>query len=178
METGHWLVQPSALPGIDALLARFHCICRAKLGASTDRDGKPAIFFDCRGLDCRDLMPTKALADNIQTDDDRAGLGQCLKASCKVRRPAVGAGAIPSSSAIARRILRRCPSRTPRSLRSCPVRRQGARRLPSAARAAILPALCSVDYRHQHIDMVTRGAPSSSRSNDPWPRHLPVWRSY
>ena len=25
----------------------------------------------------------------------------------------------------------------------------------SAVRAAILPALCSVDYRHQHIDMVT-----------------------
>ena len=48
----------------------------------------------------------------------------------------------------------------------------------SAARAAILPTLCSVDYRHQHIDMVTRGAPSSSRSNDPWPSHLSVWRSY
>src|SRR5262245_21331980 len=34
----------------------------------------------------------------------------------------VGAEATPSSSAIARRILRRCPSRTPRSLRSCSVR--------------------------------------------------------
>ena len=29
----------------------------------------------------------------------------------------------------------------------------------SAARAAILPTLCSVDYRHQHIDMVTSGRP-------------------
>jgi hypothetical protein len=29
----------------------------------------------------------------------------------------------------------------------------------SAARVVILPALRSVDYRHQHIDMVTRGAP-------------------
>src|SRR5262249_27236830 len=34
----------------------------------------------------------------------------------------VGAGATPSSSAIARRSLRRCPSRTPSSLRSCSVR--------------------------------------------------------
>ena len=48
----------------------------------------------------------------------------------------------------------------------------------SAARRAMLPTLCSVDYQHQHIDMITRGAPSSSRSNDPWPSHLGVWRSY
>src|SRR6266566_4482860 len=57
----------------------------------------------------------------------------------------------------------------------------GAGRRPggtSAARAAILPTVRSVDYRHQHIDMVTRGAPSSSRSNDPWPSHLGVWHSY
>ena len=38
-----------------------------------------------------------------------------------------------------------------------------------AARAAILPALCSVDYRHQHIDMVI-GAP--------WRKQLALWRSY
>jgi hypothetical protein len=53
----------------------------------------------------------------------------------------------------------------------------------SAARAAILPTLVSLIIarpitRHQHIDMVTRGAPSSSRSNDPWPSYLGVWRSY
>jgi hypothetical protein len=48
----------------------------------------------------------------------------------------------------------------------------------SAARAAILPTLCSVDYRHEHIDMVTTGAPTSSRSNDPWPSHLRICRSY
>jgi hypothetical protein len=28
---------------------------------------KPGIFVDCGGLDCRDLMPAKALADNVQT---------------------------------------------------------------------------------------------------------------
>ena len=39
----------------------------------------------------------------------------------------------------------------------------------SAARAAILPALCSVDYRHQHIDMVIGG---------PWRKQLALWRSY
>src|SRR6266852_5897775 len=27
---------------------------------------KPGIFVDCGGLDCRDLMPAKALADNLQ----------------------------------------------------------------------------------------------------------------
>ena len=28
---------------------------------------KPGIFVDCGGLDCRDLIPTKALADNVET---------------------------------------------------------------------------------------------------------------
>jgi hypothetical protein len=28
---------------------------------------KPGIFVDCGGLDCGDLIPTKALADNVQT---------------------------------------------------------------------------------------------------------------
>src|SRR5262249_21372491 len=46
----------------------------------------------------------------------------------------------------------------------------------SAARRAILPTLCSVDYQHQHVDMIARGAPSSSRSNDPWPSYLQIWR--
>src|SRR5262252_11200509 len=28
---------------------------------------KPGIFVDCGGLDCRDLMPAKAFADNVET---------------------------------------------------------------------------------------------------------------
>src|SRR5260370_11812795 len=31
----------------------------------------PTIFVDFGGLDCRDLMPAKALADNIQTAGQR-----------------------------------------------------------------------------------------------------------
>ncbi len=65
----------------------------------------------------------------------------------------------------------RCPrlrafpwSRVRKAVRS----RQEARRLPPARRdERPCRLLCSVDYQHQHIDMITRGAPSSSRSNDP-----------
>src|SRR5262249_44099239 len=32
---------------------------------------KPGILVDCGGLDCRDLMPAKALADNVQTARQR-----------------------------------------------------------------------------------------------------------
>src|SRR5262249_54331770 len=32
---------------------------------------KPCIFVDCGGLDCRDLMPAKALADNVKTARQR-----------------------------------------------------------------------------------------------------------
>src|SRR5947208_8829363 len=32
---------------------------------------KPGIFVDCGGLDGRNLMPTKALADNVQTARQR-----------------------------------------------------------------------------------------------------------
>jgi hypothetical protein len=65
----------------------------------------------------------------------------------------------------------RCPrlrafpwSRVRKAVRS----RQETRRLPPARREQrSCRSLCSLDYRHQHIDMVTRGAASSSRSNDP-----------
>src|SRR5260370_32631513 len=32
---------------------------------------KPSIFVDCGGLDCRDLIPAKALADNLQAARQR-----------------------------------------------------------------------------------------------------------
>jgi len=32
---------------------------------------KPGIFVDCSGLDCRDLIPAKALADNVQAARQR-----------------------------------------------------------------------------------------------------------
>src|SRR5437016_14464933 len=32
---------------------------------------KPGIFVDCGGLDCRDLMAAKALADNVQAARQR-----------------------------------------------------------------------------------------------------------
>src|SRR5262249_45915304 len=76
----------------------------------------------------------------------------------------VGAGATPSSSAIARRILRRCPSRTPRSLRSCSVRsRMTERSMPlSANRWA---------YSLRPIDASHSAMPFMARSVDGVPHH-------